>query len=105
VRTLHDHPEARRTISNVAGFSGPPYEFIVASGDSRVWGAATKPLRDRLNAVPEQALFPGLAILALALAGLRSGVLSRRLRRSLGAAALVLAVLSLGFRLDGLSWQ
>ena len=104
VRTLHDHPEARRTISNVAGFSGPPYEFLVASGDSRVWGAATKPLRDRLNAVPEQALFPGLAILALALAGLRSGVLSRRLRRSLGAAALVLAVLSLGFRLNGFAW-
>ena len=104
MRALSDHPEARRTISNVAGFSGPPYEFLVASGDSRVWGAATAPLRDRLNAVAEQSLFPGLAILALAIAGLRGAVLPRRLRRFLGAAVLALAVLSLGFKLNGFSW-
>jgi hypothetical protein len=104
VRVLHDHPEAARTIQNVASFSGPVYEFLVASQDSRVWGAATAPLRDSLTFVPEQTLFPGLAILALAIAGLRIGTLPRRLRRGLGLAALAFAVLSLGFKLNGVSW-
>jgi hypothetical protein len=104
VRVLHDHPEAARTIQNVASFSGPPYEFLVASQDSRVWGAATAPLRDSLTFVPEQTLFPGLAIIALAVAGLRIGTLPRRLRRGLGFAALASAVLSLGFKLNGFSW-
>jgi hypothetical protein len=102
MRVLHDHPEAHRTIEDVASFSGPPYELLVASQDSRLWGAATAPLRERLSFVPEQTLFPGLAILALALAGLWiGGAISPRVRRSLGAAALGFAILSLGFRLDG----
>jgi hypothetical protein len=104
MRVLHDHPEVHRTIANVAGYSGPLYEFLAASGDSRVWSAATRPLRDGLDAVPEQTLFPGLAILALALAGLRIGPLPRRVRRALGAAALGCAILSLGFKLNGVGW-
>lgn len=104
MRVLKDHPEAERSIDNVAAFSGPPQEFLVASEDSRVWGAATKPLRDTVSVVPEQTLFPGLAILALAIFGLRAGTLSRRLRRSLGIAALAFAILSLGFKLNGVSW-
>jgi hypothetical protein len=105
VRVLSNHPEAERTIENVASFSGPPYQFLVASEDSRVWGAATAPLRDGLNFVAEQTLFPGLAILALAIAGFRIGTtLPRRLRRGLGIAALAFAVLSLGFKLNGVSW-
>ena len=104
VRVLADHPEAARTIDNVASFSGPPYEFLVASEDSRLWGAATAPLRDSLTAVAEQTLFPGLAILALALAGLRIGTLPQGLRRGLGFAALGFAILSLGFKLNGVSW-
>ena len=104
LRVLKDHPEAERSIDNVAAFSGPPQEFLVASQDSRVWGAATKPLRDTVSVVPEQTLFPGLAILALAIFGLRAGPLPRRLRRSLGIAALAFAILSLGFRLNGVSW-
>jgi hypothetical protein len=104
MRVLHDHPEVHRTIGQVAAFSGPPYEFLAASGDSRIWSVPTRPLRNGLNAVPEQTLFPGLAILALALAGLRLGPLPRRLRRGLGLAALACAILSLGFKLNGLAW-
>ncbi len=104
MRVLHDHPEAKRTIENVSSFSGPPYEFLVASEDSRIWGAATKPLRDQLEFVPEQTLFPGLAILALALFSLRAGTLPRHVTRRLGYAALAFAVLSLGFKLNGVSW-
>jgi len=104
MRVLADHPEAERSIDNVASFSGPPYEFLVASEDNRVWGAATASLRDGLNAVPEQTLFPGLAIFALAIVGLRIGTLPRRVRRGLGFAALAFAILSLGFKLNGFSW-
>jgi len=104
VRVLEDHPEAERSIKNVAAFSGPLQEFLVASEDSRVWGAATKPLRDTVSVEPEQTLFPGLAILALAIFGLRAGTLPRRLRKSIGLAALAFAILSLGFKLNGVSW-
>lgn len=104
MRVLEDHPEAERSIDNVAAFSGPLQEFLVASEDSRVWGAATKPLRDTVSFEPEQTLFPGIAILALAIFGLRAGTLPRGTRRSLGIAALAFAILSLGFKLNGVSW-
>ena len=104
MRILADHPEAERTIDRVAAFSGPPQQFLAASEDSRVWGAATAPLREGLNAVPEQTLFPGLAILALAIAGLAIGTLPRHVRRALALGALGFAILSAGFKLNGLSW-
>ncbi|HEY0345682.1 MAG TPA: hypothetical protein VGC59_13590 [Solirubrobacteraceae bacterium] len=104
MRVLHDHPEARRTLSEVVGFSGSPRKFLAASEDSRVWGAATAPIRDGLTFVPEQTLFPGLAILALALVGLRARTFDRRLRIGLGLGALGVAVLSLGFALGDWSW-
>ena len=105
LRVLDHHPEAERTIEDVAAFSGPPYEFLVAARSSRVWGDATAPLRDTLSAVPEMTLFPGLAILALAIAGAIIGVgLPRRLRRWLAIGALGCAILSLGFQLNGISW-
>lgn len=105
VRVLDEHPEAQRTIGDVAGFSGPPYEFLAAARSSRVWGDATAPLRDGLDAVPEMTLFPGLAILALALAGWRIGTgLAPRVRRWLAIGVLAFAILSLGFQLNGISW-
>jgi hypothetical protein len=104
LRVLHDHPEARRTLTDVAAFSGPPEKFLAASKFSRVWGAAAAPIRDRLTFVPEQTLFPGLAILALALLGLRARVLERRLRIGLGLGALAAAILSLGVALGDWSW-
>jgi hypothetical protein len=104
MRVLHDHPEGHRSIATVAHYSGPPYELLVASEDSRVWGAATKPLREHLDAVAEQTLFPGLVVLVLALVGLRAGTLPRHVRRGLGWGALAFAVLSLGFELGGASW-
>jgi hypothetical protein len=104
LRVLHDHPEARRSLAEVAAFSGPPEKFLAASEFSRVWGAAAEPIRDGLTFVPEQTLFPGLAILALALLGLGARTLERRLRIGLGLGALVAAVLSLGVALGDWSW-
>ena len=104
LRVLDDHPEGHRSIVTVAHYSGPPYELLVSSEDSRVWGAASKPLRDHLDAVAEQTLFPGLVLLALAIGGLRAGTLPRRTRRILGWSALGFAVLSIGVEVNGVSW-
>lgn len=104
IRVLEAHLEARRTIENVAGFCGPPYEFLAAARSGRVWGAATEPLREGLNAIPEMTLFPGLAILILALAGWRIGTLPAPLRRGLAIGVLAFAILSLGFQINGFSW-
>jgi hypothetical protein len=104
VRTLADHPEAQRTIRDVANFSGPPYEFLAAARSSRVWGAATAPLREDLGAIAEMTLFPGLTILALALLGARAGPLPHRLRRGLAVGAVAFAILSLGVQVNGASW-
>ncbi len=104
LRVLHDHPEGHRSIVTVANYSGPPYEFLVASEDSRLWGAATRPLRDNLTSVPEKTLFPGLATLVLAILGLRATTLPRHVRRRLGWGALTFAVLSLGVQLNAISW-
>jgi hypothetical protein len=104
LRVLHDHPEARRTTADVAFYSGPPREFLAASSVSRVWGGATRSIRNTLDPVPEQTLFPGLAIFVLALAGLWCRTLSRRLRIGLGVAAVAFAMLSLGFQLGSGAW-
>ena len=97
LRVLDDHPEAKRTSAQVAELSGPLASFAAAPEQNLVWGRATKPVRDDLASIPEQTLFPGTLIVALALAGLIAPFYPRRLRAALGLAVVVFAVLSLGF--------
>jgi hypothetical protein len=101
VRVADEHPTARRTPSTVEEFSGPPWIFLVAPEENQVWGAATSPLRDGLENIPEKTLFPGLVIVALALAGLTSRAYPRWLRGGLGVGVLVVSVLALGFQTEG----
>ena len=94
-----EHPESERTAETVAAFSGGPEMFLAASGLSTVWGPVTEPVRDELDFVPEQTLFPGLLVLVLAGLGLsRASPFPKRLRIGLGVAVVALAVLSLGFQ-------
>jgi hypothetical protein len=94
-----DHPESERTAETVAAFSGGPEMFLAAPEQSTIWGSPTSSVRDGLDFVPEQTLFPGVAVLLLAGVGLsRRSPLSRRLRIGLGAGVVGLAVLSLGFQ-------
>jgi hypothetical protein len=102
LEVLDDHPEAHRTIEEVERFSPPPRSFVVAPADNLVWGGASAGLRDTLPWGPEQTLFPGLAILALAAVGALRGSWPRSLRMALVAAAAALALLSTGLRIgDG----
>jgi hypothetical protein len=94
-------PGAKRTPAEVEGFSGPPWVFLVAPDENLIWGAATEPLRDTLSSVPEETLFPGLAIVVLAIAGLSSSAYPRWLRRGLGVGVVGVMVLALGFQAGG----
>ena len=94
-----DHPESERTADTVAAFSGGPEMFLAASEQSTIWGPITEPVRDGLDFVPEQTLFPGLLVLVLAGFGLsRASPFSKRMRIGMGVGVLALAVLSLGFQ-------
>jgi hypothetical protein len=98
-------PEAKRSTHEVAGFSGPLKVLITAPEESFAWGDATADIRDSLENIPEKTLFPGAAIVILALVGLGSSSLTRRLRIGLLVAAAAIIVLELGFRVEnGLLW-
>jgi hypothetical protein len=100
-RVADENPEAKRPPSTVAAYSGPAAVFLTAPDENLVWGEATSQVRDGLDNVPEKTLFPGLLILGLAIAGLSSRSLDRRLRIGLGLAAVAISVLALGFREGG----
>jgi hypothetical protein len=100
-RVADEHPSATRSPATVAAYSGPAYEFLVAPEENLVWGEATEGLRDELSNVPEKTLFPGLAVLALAAAGVGWRVWSPGLRWGLVAVASVFSILALGFREEG----
>ena len=94
-----DHPESERTAETVAAFSGGPEMFLAAPEQSTIWGPVTSSVRDGLDFVPEQTLFPGVLVVLLAGFGVsRWSPLPKRLRIGLGVAVLGLAVLSLGFQ-------
>ena len=105
LRVADAHPEAHRTPADVEPYSGPPWIFLVAPDENLAWGGATSPLREGLDNIPEKTLFPGLVILALAIAGLSSPAYPRWLRRGLGLGVVAVSVLALGFRESGgLAW-
>lgn len=99
-----DHPESKRTDATVAAFSGWPRQYLAPPGANTVWSGATVEVRRKLKFVPEQTLFPGLAIVVLAGVCLVMGGYRRRLRWGLGAAVLVLAWLALGFHEGSFPW-
>src|SRR5215211_3220 len=102
VRVRSDEPAAERSPRTVAIYSAGPRMFATASSLSPVWGPVTSDLREDLPAVPEQTLFLGVMTLVLAILGATWHGWPRRLRLGLVGAALVFAVLSLGFETTGL---
>jgi hypothetical protein len=101
LEVLDDHPEAHRTHHQVAGLSPPLRAFIAAPEENLIWGKATQGVRDDLSSVPEQTLFPGVAIVVLAIIGLLGPPYSRRLRIGLVSGVLACLILSLGFSENG----
>ena len=96
-----NYPAAKRSPHEVAAFSGPLKVFLAAPEENWVWGAATAGVRNSLTTLQEKTLFPGLVIVVLALVGVFSGSLSRRVRIGLGIGTVAILVLQLGFREEG----
>jgi hypothetical protein len=94
-------PEATRSPHTVAAYSGPLDVFLVAPAENLIWGGATAGIRDGLSNVPEKTLFPGLAIVCLAIAGVGWRGWPRGLRWGLAGAAVAISILALGFREQG----
>jgi hypothetical protein len=99
-----DHPESKRTDATVAAFSGWPRMYLAPPGANTVWSGVTVEQRRRLKFVPEQTLFPGVAVFILALVGLWKGVYSRRLRWGLAAGVLACVWLSMGIHDGAFPW-
>jgi hypothetical protein len=104
LQVADDHPEAKRSASTVALYSGPVAQYLAAPGANTFWGPATRGMRRKVGFSPEQTLFPGLLVVALAAACVALGGYRRRLAIGLALAVLLLAWLALGFKDDGFLW-
>jgi hypothetical protein len=100
-RVADRFPQATRSPATVAAFSGDPAEFVTAPEENLIWGPVTAGVRNGLSNIPEKTLFPGLAIVVLAIFGVRWGGWPRGVGWGLAAAALAISVLALGFREQG----
>jgi hypothetical protein len=92
---------AKRTEEMVHRFSPPVHGLITAPPESWWWGSLHEGLRQDMNAVPEQAVLPGLVLFLLALVGLGYSAWSRRHRVTLAVLVLVIAVLAVGTSAPG----
>jgi hypothetical protein len=94
-------PGAVRDRSQVAFFSAPPKSLLAAAEDNRAWGEATRSIRESLPWSPEQALFPGVVVVLLALLGLTWRAATRGIRLGLGLGTGLVVLLSFGLRFWG----
>ena len=95
------NPDAARGLAEVQFFSPPLRSMLAADSTNRLWGAATRTIRETLPWAPEQALFPGVVVVLLALAGLRWRGARRELRAGLLVGLGVVVLLSFGLALSG----
>jgi hypothetical protein len=96
LRVVDAHPEAKRSADMVGFYSPPPKAFLTAAPESKVWGDATAERRETVRWPIEQALFPGLTIMLLAILGLWSKVYPPGVRVGLACGVAVTAVIAMG---------
>lgn len=90
------HPQAERTLDDLAWYSPPATGFLTAPAESRVWGDLHEGARSTLPWHPEMTLLPGYVLYALALGGLFYSVWRVRHRLLLLAGVVVSMVLAMG---------
>ena len=95
-QAVKDHPEARRTTAEVSLFSPTTSSLVTAPAESWLWGRASQDLRADVVAVQEKALFPGLVVVVLAVAGLWPGAWSTRRVVVVAGTVVVVAACALG---------
>ncbi|WP_413644755.1 hypothetical protein [Micromonospora sp. RTP1Z1] len=92
------HPNAERTIGDIAIYSPPASGFFTAPAESRIWGGLHEGARAALPWHPEMTLLPGFVLYALAAGGLFFSVWRLRHRLLLLAGVLVTMALAMGTR-------
>jgi hypothetical protein len=90
------HPEAKRSIEDVAIFSPNLRSFLTAPGQSWLWGDLHEQARSTMIAPAETCLLAGFALYGLAVAGLFFSTWKVRTRLWLLLGVLVSGYLSLG---------
>ncbi|MGW5671615.1 hypothetical protein, partial [Micromonospora sp. NPDC003776] len=98
------HPNAARTLGDIAIYSPPASGFLTAPAESRVWGQLHEGARAALPWHPEMTLLPGFALYALAAGGLFFSVWRVRHRLYLLAGVLISMILAMGTRFFGGTW-
>ncbi|MGH3727564.1 MAG: hypothetical protein ACRDTU_02300 [Micromonosporaceae bacterium] len=96
LRVIAEHPHARRTEAELDWYSPPLRGFLTSPAESWLWGAAHEPARSALAFPAEMTMLPGLALIALAVAGLFLSTWSVRQRLLLGLGAAVTVALAMG---------
>lgn len=107
LEVIDRYPQAeQRDLVDVAFFSPPPRALLVAAPESRVWGERTSDLRGTLGWPTEQAIFPGVTVVALAAFGLRWTGVARGVRIGLFVLGGMTLLVGFGPRLaDGLIYD
>ncbi|WP_255609288.1 hypothetical protein [Micromonospora sp. PLK6-60] len=95
------HPNAQRTIGDIAIYSPPAGGLFTAPAESRIWGALHEGARAALPWPPEMTLLPGFVLYALAAGGLFFSVWRLRHRLLLLAGVVVTMALAMGTRFFG----
>lgn len=95
-QVVHDHPNSRRTAADLEKFSPTVASLVTAPAESLVWGRLSEQRRRDVVAVNEKELFPGLAVVGLAVVGLGRGVWSRRRIVLLVGTVVVVTAFALG---------
>jgi hypothetical protein len=96
LQVLKLHPEARRTLEDVALYSPNWKAFITAPAQSWLWGPAHEAAREAMQAPAETTLLPGFMLIGLAVAGLFFSVWSLRARLGLLAGVVVSMIFAMG---------
>lgn len=96
LEAVEDHPNARRSVAEVASYSPTAASLVTAPGDSWAWGDYTEGRREGVSAINEKALFPGLVVTALAAVGLLPGAWSWRRRVALAGTVVVVTAFAMG---------
>ncbi len=100
-RVAELHPQAERTVGDIALYSPPATGFLTAPAESRIWGGLHEGARATLPWHPEMTLLPGYVLYALALGGLFFSVWRLRHRLLLLAGVVVSMVLAMGTEFFG----
>ncbi|TMM40160.1 MAG: hypothetical protein E6F99_04150 [Actinobacteria bacterium] len=95
------HPEAKRSVGELAVYSPTLTAFITAPAQSWMWGPAHDAARAAMPAPAETTLLPGFMLIGLAVAGLFFSVWRLRIRLWLLAATVVSVALALGTHFFG----